>query len=747
MATVDARAGAGLRAVCALAMVLLAETAAVPTSAQLHAAHASSPPTIDAALTDPQWSGGHVPDAVFEDLTTRRPATFSTDVSVLYDDRNLYVAFHCVQSGASIIATQTTNDVGFGDDDFVGVGIDTSGVGSQVYFFETTPRGTRYEQASESTRYKPQWSSRAFIGNGEWTAVLTIPFNAMRIHGGQQNWRINFVRSVAATGDHFSWAYTGVMQDNPIPFWPAAFDARYWPSVTGLTIVSSSSVVRPRPHAEIYGLDSIGRDRHSFAASNGIFATQPIRYDGIDATVPLTNTINFVGTLDPDYSNVEIDQQTIVPQEFVRNLQEYRPFFAQGANFIDANGSPAGSVIGQPQLIFYSPGVGVFDRGEKIEGTFGKQSFGLLNFSGSDSSFGNAFDDTAYGFRHAEGDRSFVYWIDGASVHHGFLGSDDTNEFGIASRNLGSGFIWLGNVSSEKSDSAFYQGEAHSGYGFVDEQKPNYEVNLGYQDESPNYAPLDGITPNSDIRGFDGYVAFSGTTPAIKTWYFNVVGDRLVDRSGAVHQADAIISGQLTFKNQISLYSLGTQIGELRGYDIPLGPGCTGPTIGVSFFTGFPCYRNGTTQRFELYGGAIGYKDGTPTPVDFSYATGPYGGNALKIYSLSTSRPLGSHFSMALEFDGSDENLLPAGTPNSQFLRRVSLGDSISANTNISLSFRSISGTGGFAQPGVDLAASLHQVFGNGSELFVNFGTPAASTTLDRLVVKYVLHTGGGTGT
>ena len=203
----------------------------------------------------------------------------------------------------------------------------------------------------------------------------------------------------------------------------------------------------------------------------------------------------------------------------------------------------------------------------------------------------------------------------------------------------------------------------------------------------------------------------------------------------------------MAFKDQISLYGLGTQVGELRGYDIPLGPGCTGPTIGVSFFTGFPCYRNGTTQRFELIGGAIGYKDGTPTPVDFSYAWGPYGGNALKIYSWSTSRPLGSRYSMALEYDGTLERPMAFGALDSQWLRRVSLGDSISANTNVSISFRSISGTGGFALPGVNLAASLHQVFPNGSELFVNFGTPASTATLDRLVVKYVLHTGGGTGT
>ena len=60
---------------------------------------------------------------------------------------------------------------------------------------------------------------------------------------------------------------------------------------------------------------------------------------------------------------------------------------------------------------------------------------------------------------------------------------------------------------------------------------------------------------------------------------------------------------------------------------------------------------------------------------------------------------------------------------------------------------RGYRGTGGFAQPGVNLAASLHHRFKNDSELFFNYGTPAAPTTLQRVVLKYVLRTGGGSGT
>ena len=121
-----------------------------------------------------------------------------------------------------------------------------------------------------------------------------------------------------------------------------------------------------------------------------------VRWFGGDLSYPLTPTIRFVGTLNPDFSNVEIDQQTIAPQEFQRQLVEYRPFFAQGAAYINANSSvraPAGTNTQPPFLVFYSPSVGPFDSGGKVEGTFDDNAFGALTFHGYDDTTNNTFSD------------------------------------------------------------------------------------------------------------------------------------------------------------------------------------------------------------------------------------------------------------------------------------------------------------------------------------------------------------------
>ena len=82
---------------------------------------AAHPLPLDPKLDDPGWPAGRVPESgSWINVTTRSPATERTDAYFLYDDRNLYVAFKAIQNPRTIVATQTTNDVGFGVDDFVG---------------------------------------------------------------------------------------------------------------------------------------------------------------------------------------------------------------------------------------------------------------------------------------------------------------------------------------------------------------------------------------------------------------------------------------------------------------------------------------------------------------------------------------------------------------------------------------------------------------------------------------------------
>lgn len=711
----------GTAALAAFVLISGAAWGSASRTSRYAAPLADTAPAFDSGLMDPIWQKA-VLARDFEDLTTRRSAPLATTAYLLYDANNLYVAFRADQNGVPIHAEHSTNDVGFGQDDAVGICIDTSNSSQQVYCFESTPRAVRYQQASESARYAPPWQAKASIHGSSWTAMLIIPLRDLRAQGGaERTWRFNFIRICAATGDHYTWAYDALMVDGQPPSWPISGDTRLWPELTTLRIAVSGA--RPLPRIEIYGLESTGRDRNVFQQADNTFALKPIRQAGIDFTYPLTSTIAAVGTLNPDFSNVEVDQQTIVPQEFARNLVEYRPFFAQGAQYFTPEQSAAvGGFFNAPNQVFYSPTIGEFGRGMKMEGTYRMQAIGLLDVRGV-ALDGSALDDTAFGFKHQLTDRTFQYWLDGVLAHHD-IGDDSTLDQGFSGRNLTSGLIYGFNQALEARRLSTDPSRpfAYERNGFVEIHKPNYEVYQGYQDVSPGYGPLDGFTTTNDARGGTYSIDFNGTSSRLKSWSAFLGGDRLLTRAGIVHEADLFVNGDFVTKGLVHVdFTDGSS--ELND----------------------PILTGRVTLPFNQTALSVGYRDGTPAPVDLSYDAGEFSTFYLQQFSASTSHQIGTRFSIQGAYAGTHERSSTMGV-DGQILRSIAIGESLGPDTNVTLALRSINGTGGFASPGKNLAAAFHSRLRNGSELFVNFGTPAAPATLNRLVIKYALHFGGGAG-
>jgi len=715
------------------------------------AAVIATPPKLSLDFGAPPWDTVK-PIVGFETLTTHSIARYPTTARIVFDASNVYVAIHCEQRGAPIVATQTTNNIGFGLDDFAGIGIDTTGNG-QAYYFEVTPSGVRYQQASESNRYTPVWTALAHGKSGDWDALLVVPFSVLRTQAaGVQRWRVNIVRHIASLNENESWAYDPLMGDNGAQNdFPRFGDARFWPYVAGIKVAGRT--IRPQPRAEVYALASGGGDRHLYQQATQLFAPQGTRNLGLDVNVPLTGTLAFVGALAPDFSNVEVDQQTISPQEFRRSLTEYRPFFAQGASFFDPVSQT--SINAAPNTIFYSPGIGPFSRGEKIEGRIGNQSVGLLNVAGP------GFNDTVLAYKHSLPDRTFGYSFDAVSAHHQLgnltaysaAGSDVSYDATVSGRNLRNGLVYAADYGAENGTAVPGTNArlAYKSENVLDVHKQNYEIFTEYRDIGPKWNPIDGFTNVADIRGPGGFIDLNGNPPAkspLKRAELFVFADRLTDGSGAVHQADFNMNADLVFRNLLHL-SGGPNFSALRFYG-------NGASL-VGYDSG---YVGGVTAPFTQHNFNVGYKDGTPTPFDVTTSWGPFETfNAdgtlrptyLRQYSLSTSRPLGRTYTLGLEFDGTLE-AFPARYANlraydGQELRRISLGKALGAESNLSVSLRSISGSGGFAVPGVNLAASFHRRFSSAGELYVNYGTPAAPATLQRLIVKYVFRAGSGAGT
>jgi uncharacterized protein DUF5916 len=681
-----------------------APAVAMDHAAVLSVAKTAAAPALDASLSSPAWSSA-LKATSFEDFNTRQPAKYETDAYFLYDDKNLYVGFHARQAGTPITATQNVDNAGVLSDDHVAFSLDTSGNGSRVYSFKVTPKGIHDETSSENARYAPQWTSVARVTpEGDYDVMMIIPLSVIRAQSAPvQRWKINFVRFVAATNDEYTWAYEAAQT--------SVGDPTYWPAIDGVRIAGKAA--RPQPRADVYALGSIGSDRNQFQDGIGRFEAAKVRTLGIDATYPITNTLSFVGTLNPDFSNVEQDQTSIAPQMFQRQYREYRPFFAQGAQYINA--LPSVNVNGIGDTLFYTPGIGIFNRGLKLEGTAGRNAVGVLNVAG------DGFNDTAFGYSEQNPSQTLGFGAEGVIADHAGQ-RDAVGGVSMTRNNTHSGEFTIAKFEHEQNS---LDGGSKSLFASEGLQTATYFAAVDYRDISPNFDPIDGYTAISDIRGprFLGqYNGVGAKGSKLKSWGVSGLFDRFVGVDGSAREYDANVTANVLFDNGISAgFSAGPS-------GLPYGP-------------------DGSIVPFSLRQVSLGYKDGSPKPVDASYAWGPFGGGFLQQATFSTSQQFGL-YGISFEYDGTVERNAFGHAYDTQWFRRASLTRSFGRDASLAIGLRSVSGDGGFAQAGTNLAISFHKRFANMDELYIDYGTPAApGNTIHRLIAKYVFHAGGAAGT
>jgi len=687
---------------CLAAVCTLPALASVTAVDRFPAVKTSQPPPAIPSANAAIWQTALHATGFFN-FTARRPAGLPTTAYFLYDGSNLYAEFDCGQAGVPITAAQRVDHAGVGSDDHVALDIDTSGNGSRTYVFRVNPIGIHDESSSENARYAPSWQSFARVSpSGGYDVLMIVPLAAIRSQAAPvQKWRINFERFVAARNAAYTWAYEPAM--------PSTTSVEFWPWLTNIRL--NAAATRPKPQADAYVLESAGSQRNVFQNGIGKFGPMSPRLVGLDVTYPVTNTLAFVGTLNPDFSNVEEDQTTIQLQEFQKNYQEYRPFFAQGAQYI--NTIPQIGLVGG-NTIFYTPSIGVFDRGLKFEGTSGRNDIGLLNV------LGPGINDSAAGYTYASPDGSLALSAEGVIANHDGL-RDATSGYGISRINRHSGEQTSIEIATESNTAT---GTAHDFNISEGLRNQHFTLVSYFRDTGAGFSPLDGYTATNDSRGLGATVGYNGTgskQSRILSYTGSFILDRELAHDGSVREADINGFFNVQFKNLISVQ------GFAGPSELQVAPG--------------------TTYWYNRRDIQLGYRAGTPEPMSVGYAWGPFNGFFVQQLQSSLARVYGP-YGFSLEYDGNIERpAVGASISNTQWLRRVVLTRSFGSASTFGLAFRSINGTGGFAIPGSDLSLLYQRRFANQDLLYVAYGTPAAAQTLHRLIVKYVFHVGGGSGT
>ena len=547
----------------------------------------ANPPSMNGVI-DASWAPA-AKIVLAHDYKYQRAATEPTTVYVAQDARALDVAFVATQREA-LTDRQATNGSNVMSDDYVAVFLYPNGTQGFAYSFVANPRGTRYQTSTENSAYSPQWTAVGHVSADGYVVTMRIPFNVVR-NGGSTAWKVQFERSTVATGGLAVWTYSRDEHNSNDPVFSG--------TLTG--VGTRTAARRPAARVQLYGLGELT------TRANGGDTTRV----GLDASIPVTPTSSFVATLHPDYSNVEIDQQTIAPTAFQRQYAEVRPFFTQAASFFGEHFSCTNC----PSTL-YTPSIPVFGQGYAYEGTAGPLSFAAFD------AIGNQRNDDAQTLNFASENDYSVLQLGVQRVGVDLPGLIDDSE------TVSSGYLnvptHLGvytNIGEDRQNGIF--GPTSGGYpesGFV-YVAPTTTAVFNVQNIGADYLPVDGYVAQTDIYGNELYADHTFNFSPSFLLHDIVVDEfqaRYHDDDGLTNQVDGTTQINFDFKNLVSVHV----------YDSAQG-------VGVLPFAN-------DTGRFELLpfdanGFYVGYKANTTTPSYFDYMGGPYYHGHLDAWS-STSR-------------------------------------------------------------------------------------------------------------
>lgn len=652
---------------------------------------ASAPP-IDGTLEAPQWKSAATVRLGY-DLRDHEPAPDDTMDYVMTDGSYLYVGVHAKQH-VPVRAQQHTNDVGVDTDDEVQIDLWPNGTAGFRYIFIATALGTHYQFSSENNSYEPTWWSAGKVTAGGFTVTMKIPLQAM--HGASGGaWRVQFARLIMATGDDLVWSYGPAQQNHN--------DVNYAGTADGLPRLAA---LRQRPRAGFYALGAVASPSAGGNTSRM----------GVDLSVPLFSGTSFVGTFHPDFSNVEVDQQTIAPTAFPRFLNEVRPFFTQGGNFF--NTTP--NCPDCPGTQLYTPDIPTPRNGYAIEG-----QRGLFTYAAFDA-VGAGRVDGAQVLNYTSPNQQNLATIQRVATEYPGLHDVSTN-VSFTHDNLKNFSTWL-RYATDAGTNVLAGDRAQRYETGVNFYSPTSSIALGLRKVGEYFNPVDGLIFNPDIAGY--YVNLSkqlkypaGSSVKEIDLFANL--DRFHGHQGGLDQTDNLLQASLTTRKQLN-FQLTTGSSYLR-------------------------LSNGVFSPITQQGAGVTFNYGSATPATLTFNTGRFGGGRLNAWTRSATVRVGERATFTLEADDTQQ-FLDKGPRNVQWLERASYAFEMSRDSSLALGARRIIGTApvlDVAQPfqsAWNLSAAYHRKVSRG-EIYVVYGDAAAFSTVPSFILKYIQYVGADKGT
>ncbi len=532
---------------------------------RIHAA--ASAPEIDGIGDDAAWQDTQVATDFF--MMQPVDTTFArarTDVRMTYDKQNIYILVTNYKPiPGSLVVESLRRDFGFNANDNFLLFMDTFDDRTNGFSFGSNAVGAPWDgQMFDGSSINLSWDNRWFTSvkndDEKWVWEAAIPFKSIRYKPGITEWGINFSRLELTIAEKSAWA--------PVP--------RQFPSAalayTGVLVWDQPP---PDPGANIsiipYAATRLTRD---FQRENGYNRNYDI---GGDVKIGITPSINLDLTVNPDFSQVDVDVQQTNLDRFELFFPEKRQFFLENADLFANFGY--GSI--RP---FFSRRIGLgvpIQYGARLSGKLNKKwRIGVLNVqtASQDSLPSNNFSVVA--LQRQVFARSNVRFI---MVNKDAVRFDPERNaaFNKYNRNIGAEYnlasvnnLWTGKAVFLKSFSPDRKGDDLTHAANIRYNNTNFSFEWQHEYVGANYNAEVGYVPNAIRNGYykinpkAGYLFFVKSDKLIS--HGPSLGTTLFwNKQGSLTDQETFLSYDFNFRNRATamVWAATNYVKLLRPFD------------------------------------------------------------------------------------------------------------------------------------------------------------------------------------
>ncbi len=340
---------------------------------------------LDGILDEGDWQDANVAkDWYLNYPVDTAKAPFQTEARLTFNDHFIYVSFVCYDNETPDLVQSLRRDFDYDRNDNVAFNVGPYNDHINGFFFALTPKGVQMEgtiaaggnvsaggnvEDAFNTNWDNKWYSKVVRYRDKWIAEAAIPFKSFRYKSGLKEWNISLDRNDKKRNHKSSWirtpiqyntgtfAYGGqLIWEDPVP--PARINASLIPFVAGRFAADNEA-----------------------DPSTRMSELQP----GFDAKVGVTPSLNLDLTVNPDFSQVEVDQQVINLTRFEFKFPERRQFFLENSDLFSRAGFPEARVFFSRRIGLVKDSSGLYNRvpidyGARLSGSINKKwRLSLLN--------------------------------------------------------------------------------------------------------------------------------------------------------------------------------------------------------------------------------------------------------------------------------------------------------------------------------------------------------------------------------